>query len=78
MRRPLPKPIDERELEHPTLGTIGRLIWNTLVRFVYDPIAWLDRYGWRKLTDAERLAAFHFYREVGKRMGIRDIPGLDV
>ena len=45
-----------------------------LSTFVYDPIAWLDRYGWRRLTDAERLAAFHFYREVGKRMGIRDIP----
>jgi hypothetical protein len=45
-----------------------------LSTFVYDPISWLDRYGWRTLTDAERLAAFHFYREVGKRMGIRDIP----
>jgi hypothetical protein len=39
VRRPQPKPIDEHELEHPTLGTIGRLIWNTLVRFFYDPIA---------------------------------------
>jgi len=45
-----------------------------LSTFIYDPIAWLDRYGWRRLTDAERLAAFHFYREVGKRMGFRDIP----
>jgi hypothetical protein len=45
-----------------------------LSTFVYDPIVWLDRYGWRKLTDNERQAAFHYYREVGKRMGIRDIP----
>jgi hypothetical protein len=45
-----------------------------LSTFVYDPIAWLDRYGWRRLSDAERLAAFHYYRQVGTRMGIRDIP----
>jgi ER-bound oxygenase mpaB/B'/Rubber oxygenase, catalytic domain len=45
-----------------------------LSTFVYDPIVWLERYGWRTLTDNERLAAFHYYREVGKRMGIRDIP----
>ncbi|MFC7529663.1 oxygenase MpaB family protein [Actinoplanes sp. GCM10030250] len=46
-----------------------------LSTFVYDPIDWLERYGWRPLHDNERLAAFHYYREVGKRMGIRDIPG---
>ncbi|MBG0562430.1 oxygenase MpaB family protein [Actinoplanes aureus] len=46
-----------------------------LSTFVYDPIDWLDRYGWRPLHENERLAAFHYYSEVGKRMGIRDIPG---
>lgn len=45
-----------------------------LSTFVYEPIDWLDRFGWRRLSDAERLAAFHFYREVGHRMGIRDLP----
>lgn len=45
-----------------------------LATFVYDPIEWLDRFGWRPLHEHERLAAFHFYREVGHRMGIRDIP----
>ncbi|WP_328470468.1 DUF2236 domain-containing protein [Actinoplanes sp. NBC_00393] len=45
-----------------------------LSTFVYDPIDWLDRYGWRPLHDHERLAAFYYYSEVGKRMGIRDIP----
>jgi len=45
-----------------------------LSTFIYDPIDWLDRYGWRAPHDNERLAAFHYYREVGKRMGIRDIP----
>ena len=45
-----------------------------LSTFVYDPIDWLARYGWRPLLDAEKLAAFHYYSEVGRRMGIRDIP----
>ncbi|MDR7273795.1 hypothetical protein J2S41_000573 [Catenuloplanes atrovinosus] len=45
-----------------------------LSTFIYDPIAWVDRYGWRPLHAHERLAAFHYYREVGARMGIRDIP----
>jgi hypothetical protein len=45
-----------------------------LSTFVYEPIDWLDRFGWRPLTDAERVAAFCFYREVGARMGIRDVP----
>lgn len=45
-----------------------------LSTFVYDPIDWIDRYGWRRLHPNERLASFHFYRQVGIRMGIKDIP----
>jgi hypothetical protein len=45
-----------------------------LSTFVYEPIDWIDRFGWRRLSEHERLAAFHFYRAVGTRMGIRDIP----
>ncbi|MET7401322.1 oxygenase MpaB family protein [Dactylosporangium sp. NPDC005572] len=45
-----------------------------LSTFVYDPIDWIERYGWRRLTDHERIAAFEFYRAVGRRMGIREIP----
>jgi hypothetical protein len=45
-----------------------------LATFIYDPIDWLLQYGWRPLTRTEQLAAFHFYRAVGARMGIREIP----
>jgi hypothetical protein len=45
-----------------------------LSTFIYDPIDWLSHYGWRPLHENERLAAFHYYRAVGARMGIRDIP----
>jgi hypothetical protein len=45
-----------------------------LSAFVYDPIEWIDSYGWRPLHVNEKLAAFHYYSEVGRRMGIRDVP----
>jgi hypothetical protein len=45
-----------------------------LSTFIFEPIDWIDRFGWRRLTEAERLAGFHFYREVGLRMGIKDLP----
>lgn len=37
-------------------------------------VRWVDRYGWRRLCCHERQAAYVFYRELGRRMGIRDIP----
>lgn len=46
-----------------------------LSTFVFDPIDWIDRFGWRRLSGNERLAGFHYYLEVGRRMGIRDVPG---
>jgi hypothetical protein len=45
-----------------------------LSTFVYEPIRWNERFGWRLAVEHERLAAFHFWREVGRLMGIRDIP----
>jgi hypothetical protein len=45
-----------------------------LASFVYEPIDWIDAYGWRALHPHERMAAFHHYREVGRRMGITGIP----
>ncbi|MFI5896512.1 oxygenase MpaB family protein [Actinoplanes sp. NPDC051513] len=46
-----------------------------LSTFIYDPIEWLESYGWRALHPHEREAAFHYYRAVGARMNIHDIPG---
>jgi hypothetical protein len=46
-----------------------------LSTFIYEPIRWNARYGWRPMCEAERLAMFYFWREVGRRMGIKDIPG---
>ena len=35
---------------------------------------WLDGYGWRPLTEVERVATAVYYRELGRHMGIKDIP----
>jgi hypothetical protein len=45
-----------------------------LSTFVFEPLRWLHRFGWRELTAEERLAWFVFWREVGMRMAIHDIP----
>ena len=41
---------------------------------LFTPIRWLERYGWRPVCCHERIAAYTFYRELGRRMGIKDIP----
>src|SRR6476661_3549622 len=46
-----------------------------LSTFVFLPIQWIDAYGWRKTTNNERQALFYFFREVGRRMKIQNIPG---
>jgi hypothetical protein len=45
-----------------------------LSTFVFEPIRWNARFGWRPLCEQERLAYFHFWREVGRRMNIHAIP----
>lgn len=45
-----------------------------LSTFIYEPIRWNARFGWRPMCEQERLASFYFWCEVGKRMHIQDIP----
>jgi ER-bound oxygenase mpaB/B'/Rubber oxygenase, catalytic domain len=45
-----------------------------LSSFVFEPIRWNARFGWRPLIEAERLASFHFWRVIGRMMGIGDVP----
>lgn len=45
-----------------------------LSTFVAVPLRWLERFGWRPVTEHERTAAHNYYRELGRRMGIQDIP----
>jgi hypothetical protein len=45
-----------------------------LSTFVYEPIRWNARFGWRPMCPQERLGLFYFWREVGRRMNLRDLP----
>jgi len=47
-----------------------------LSTLIYEPIRWIEKYGWRPLTRNEQLACFFFYREVGHRMNIQEIPDI--
>ncbi len=46
----------------------------TLSTFIFEPIRWSQRFGWRPFDPKECQSEFIFWREVGKRMGIKDLP----
>jgi hypothetical protein len=45
-----------------------------LSTFVVVPIRWIDAFGWRRLCETEKVASANFYRDVGRHMGMKDIP----
>jgi len=45
-----------------------------LSTFVFEPMRWIERFGWRQLSAKEITAIFNYYRDLGARMGIRNIP----
>lgn len=45
-----------------------------LSTFIYEPVRWIEQFGWRQLTEQEQQAMYFFWREVGKRMSITNIP----
>jgi hypothetical protein len=45
-----------------------------LSTFVYEPIRWNERFGWRLMCEQERQAMFYFWRQVGRRMNLKELP----
>ncbi|WP_327578849.1 oxygenase MpaB family protein [Streptomyces sp. NBC_00145] len=45
-----------------------------LCTFVVVPKRWIDTYGWRRLSRHEVIASAHYYRALGRHMGIQGIP----
>jgi hypothetical protein len=41
---------------------------------IYEPIRWNRRFGWRPMCEQERLSLFYFWREIGRRMNIQQLP----
>ncbi|KAH7390522.1 hypothetical protein BKA66DRAFT_413863 [Pyrenochaeta sp. MPI-SDFR-AT-0127] len=53
---------------------LNRDMISTLCLFVLEPIHWIEKYEWRALTEVEKTAFFIYWREIGSRMGITDMP----
>jgi hypothetical protein len=47
----------------------------TLCLLTCEALQWIDKYDWRKTTALEKHASWVFWNEVGKRMGLTDVPG---
>ena len=45
-----------------------------LSTFIYEPIRWCNRFGWRPFSEVEKQATYYFWQAVGTQMGIQDIP----
>jgi hypothetical protein len=45
-----------------------------LSTFIYEPIRWNARFGWRPLLAREKLASFYYWRAMAHFMNIRDVP----
>ena len=45
-----------------------------LATFVVTPKRWMDDYGWRPFSPAEVRASVLYYAELGRLMGIKDVP----
>jgi len=45
-----------------------------LSTFVFEPERWINKYGYRKLTENELQAGFKVWQELGTLMGIKNIP----
>src|SRR5262249_12106871 len=45
-----------------------------LTGLMFEPIRWNARFGWRPMTEVEKLSHFYFWREVGTRMDLTVIP----
>jgi hypothetical protein len=56
---------------HPISNDDYRYVLST---FVVVPKRWIDAFGWRRLLPAEERAMVRYYRELGRHMGIKDLP----
>ncbi len=45
-----------------------------LSTFVAVPARWIARFGWRPMSANEQAISYHYYAELGRRMGVKAIP----
>ena len=59
---------------HGRFGIANEDALYVLSTFLFEPVRWLERFGWRPMTVHEQQARLNYYRELEQRMGIQDIP----
>ena len=59
---------------HGTYGISNDDMRYVLSTFVVIPMRWMDRFGWRAMTEAERVASANYYRALARHMNIKDSP----
>ena len=45
-----------------------------LSTFIFEPIRWTEKYGYRPMTEVEKLGIFQNYLQLGKRMNLKNVP----
>jgi hypothetical protein len=60
--------------QHGTYPISNEEFLYVLTTFVFEPIRWMERFAWRPMIREEKLANYYYWRELGKRMGIKNIP----
>jgi len=60
--------------QHGTYRISNEEFLYVLTTFVFEPIRWMERFAWRPMIEQEKLANYYYWRELGKRMGIKNIP----
>ncbi|MEO1125813.1 MAG: oxygenase MpaB family protein [Cyanobacteria bacterium J06635_15] len=66
--------IDRMNRMHRRFAIANEDFLYVLSTFIYEPIRWNARFGWRPYCETEKLALYYFWRAVGERMGIQSIP----
>ncbi|MDP9183003.1 MAG: DUF2236 domain-containing protein [Actinomycetota bacterium] len=59
---------------HGSYGISNDDLRYVLSTFVVIPKRWLDDFGWRPLTTKEGEASARYYPDLGRHMGIKDLP----
>lgn len=60
--------------QHGTYPISNEEFLYVLTTFVFEPIRWMERFAWRPMIEHEKLALYYYWHELGKRMGIKNIP----
>lgn len=45
-----------------------------LSTFIFEPIRWVEKYGYRPMTEVEKQGVFKNYLELGIRMNLKNVP----